>query len=157
MAMASCGEDFVTSATPTPPPGGATGSCKSGTPTSGPDDFNQKVSMTPRSDGLQTGDIAVGSGQAAKTGDKVSVQYSGWLTNCTLFDSSRKPGRTPFQFTIGQGQVIKGWDEGVPGMKVGGKRRLIIPATLGYGAQGSPPTIPANATLVFDITLVSIS
>ena len=96
------------------------------------------------------------SGRAAKTGDTVHVQYTGTLMDGTKFDSSYDHGGQPFKFTLGKGEVIQGWDQGVVGMKVGGKRRLRIPPALGYGASGSPPTIPPNAGLVFDIELVSI-
>ena len=107
-------------------------------------------------DGLQVIDLTVGTGKQAAKGDSVQVTYTGYLkSNCSIFDSSAKQGGKPFKVVIGQGQVIPGWDEGVPGMKVGGVRKLIIPSALGYGAQGSPPAIPANADLVFDITLVS--
>jgi hypothetical protein len=100
-------------------------------------------------------DVVVGTGTEAKTGDKVKVHYTGRLAkNGSVFDSS--VGKQPFEFTIGQGGVIKGWDEGVPGMKVGGKRKLTIPSKLGYGETGSPPKIPGKATLVFDIELLSI-
>ena len=105
---------------------------------------------------LETDDKVVGSGREAKTGDTVHVQYTGTLMNGTKFDSSYDHGGDPFKFTIGKGEVIKGWDEGVVGMKIGGKRRLRIPPSLGYGAKGSPPSIPANAGLVFDIELVSV-
>ena len=105
---------------------------------------------------LETEDPVVGKGREAKTGDTVHVQYTGTLTNGTKFDSSYDHGGDPFKFTLGKGEVIKGWDQGVPGMKVGGKRRLRIPASLGYGATGSPPSIPGNAALVFDVELVSI-
>lgn len=103
--------------------------------------------------GLQYWDIQPGTGAEAKKGDTVSVQYSGWLTNGKLFDSSR--GR-PFTFTIGAGQVIKGWEEGVAGMKIGGKRQLKIPPELAYGAGGYPGVIPPNSTLIFDVTLEGI-
>jgi hypothetical protein len=107
-------------------------------------------------DGLQEIDLVTGTGRAMAKGDAVNVLYTGWLaSNCSEFDGSDKHGNTPFPVTIGQGQVIKGWDEGLIGMKVGGKRKLVIPPSLGYGSSGQPPTIPANATLVFDITLVS--
>lgn len=101
-------------------------------------------------------DLKTGTGAAAKSGDKVSVQYIGVLyDNGTKFDASYDRGQ-PFSFTLGGGQVIQGWDQGVAGMKVGGRRELIIPPGLAYGAQGQPPTIPPNATLVFVIDLVSI-
>ena len=100
-------------------------------------------------------DIKVGTGPAAKTGDEVKVHYTGRLLKTKLkFDSS--VGKDPFTFTLGQGGVIKGWDQGVPGMKVGGKRKLTIPADLGYGKKGSPPKIPPNAALVFEIELLEV-
>jgi FKBP-type peptidyl-prolyl cis-trans isomerase len=105
---------------------------------------------------LEIADTAPGSGREAKTGDTVRVQYTGTLLTGTKFDSSHDRHDEPFKFTLGQGQVIKGWDEGVVGMKVGGKRRLRIPSELAYGKSGHPPTIPADAALVFDIELVSI-
>ncbi len=96
-----------------------------------------------------------GTGRQPKAGETVVVHYTGTLTDGTKFDSSRDR-REPFTFTLGAGEVIRGWDEGVAGMKVGGKRRLIIPPDLGYGAQGSPPTIPPNETLVFVVDLVGV-
>lgn len=103
---------------------------------------------------LQTEDLVVGTGPEAKTGDTVSVHYTGWLTDNTKFDSSLDRDE-PIEFTLGQGEVITGWDEGVVGMKVGGKRKLTIPPDMGYGAQGSGP-IPPNATLLFEVELLSI-
>jgi FKBP-type peptidyl-prolyl cis-trans isomerase len=94
--------------------------------------------------------------QAVKAGDTVSVQYTGKLTDGTKFDSSYDHGGAPFTFTVGQGQVIKGWDQGLIGMKVGEERKLTIPGDLAYGPDGIPGTIPPNATLVFDVQLVSI-
>jgi hypothetical protein len=122
----------------------------------GPDDFNagQGIKPVKLPDGLQFVDLKVGNGALVASGDKVTVQYTGWLSSGSLFDSSRTRGQ-PFDLTLGQGQVIKGWDEGLPGMKVGGRRKLIIPPALGYGSQGSPPTIPANATLVFIVEIVA--
>lgn len=100
-------------------------------------------------------DVEVGSGAECKEGDKVKVHYTGkLLKNNFKFDSS--VGKTPFEFTLGKGEVIKGWDQGVVGMKVGGKRKLTIPSKLGYGDDGSPPKIPGKATLVFDVELVEI-
>jgi FKBP-type peptidyl-prolyl cis-trans isomerase len=106
------------------------------------------------SSGLQYWDIRLGTGSVAKEGDKVKVHYTGWLTTGKKFDSS--VGAAPFEFTIGAGEVIKGWDEGVAGMKVGGKRQLRIPPDLAYGEAGHPPQIPQNATLIFDVRLVAI-
>jgi peptidylprolyl isomerase len=110
--------------------------------------------MTTNPSGLQVRDDQVGTGQEAKSGDHVSVHYTGTLTDGKKFDSSRDRGQ-PFQFGLGAGQVIKGWDEGVAGMKVGGKRTLVIPPELGYGARPVGP-IPANSTLVFDVELIGI-
>lgn len=100
--------------------------------------------------GLQYEEIKVGSGAAAKAGNMVSVHYTGWLTDGQKFDSS-KDRNEPFQFNLGAGQVIKGWDEGVQGMQVGGVRKLTIPANLGYGARGAGGVIPPNATLIFEV------
>ena len=106
--------------------------------------------------GLVYWDIRVGNGEAAKEGSHVRVHYTGWLTNGKKFDSSVDAGK-PFDFTIGNGEVIKGWEEGVAGMKVGGKRQLRIPAALGYGAEGTPGgPIPPNATLIFDVQLLGV-
>lgn len=119
------------------------------------DDFHSQVTLQPpAADGLQVGDIVAGSGAVPTTGQLLTVQYTGWLSDGTVFDSSRKAGRQPFQFALGQSQVIKGWDEGLSTAHVGGVRRLVIPAALGYGAAGSPPVIPANATLTFDIEVL---
>jgi peptidylprolyl isomerase len=107
---------------------------------------------------LQGSDVVTGTGAVAKTGDKVTVQYVGQLfANGKEFDTSWKKGRTPFEFTVGQGQVIQGWDQGIPGMKIGGRRVLVIPADLAYGTAGSPPTIPANAPLIFVVDLKKIA
>ncbi|MBU6370815.1 MAG: FKBP-type peptidyl-prolyl cis-trans isomerase [Patescibacteria group bacterium] len=106
-------------------------------------------------DGLQMEDTTVGTGTTAVVGKTVTVNYIGKLTDGTVFDTSLQPGRTPFTFALGAGQVIKGWDEGVAGMKVGGTRILVIPASLGYGAQAVGP-IPANSTLVFQVQLLGV-
>ena len=106
--------------------------------------------------GLVYWDIRVGTGAAAKEGSRVRVHYTGWLANGKKFDSSVDVG-TPFDFRIGDGEVIQGWEEGVTGMRVGGKRQLRIPPVLGYGAEGTPDgTIPPNANLIFDIQLLGL-
>jgi FKBP-type peptidyl-prolyl cis-trans isomerase FkpA len=106
-------------------------------------------------DGLKYTDDQVGSGAEAQAGKTVSVHYTGWLTDGTKFDSSKDRGQ-PFSFPLGAGRVIKGWDEGVAGMKVGGKRTLVIPPDLGYGARGAPGAIPPNATLKFEVELLEV-
>jgi len=105
--------------------------------------------------GLVYWDIRVGNGAEAKEGSHVRVHYTGWLTTGKKFDSSVDAGK-PFDFTIGNGEVIKGWEEGVSGMRVGGKRQLRIPPALDYGAAGYPGVIPANATLIFDVQLLGV-
>lgn len=105
--------------------------------------------------GLQYQDLTVGTGQEAKSGDTVTVHYVGTLEDGTKFDSSRDRG-TPYQVTIGAGGVIAGWEEGLQGMRVGGTRKLIVPPELAYGDQAVGEVIPANATLVFEIELISI-
>jgi hypothetical protein len=132
----------------------------------GADDFNScnTISAVTYPDGLKVGDLKVGTGAAAKSGQNASVQYTGWQqSNGSPFDTSRQAGRSAFSFQIGQGQVIAGWDEGLLGMKIGGKRCLIIPSGLAYGAQGQTDQttgaviIPPNATLVFEIELLSLA
>jgi FKBP-type peptidyl-prolyl cis-trans isomerase len=105
--------------------------------------------------GLQIEDIQVGTGAEATKGAMVDVHYTGWLTNGSKFDSSLDRGQ-PFSFALGGGMVIQGWDQGVVGMKVGGKRKLTIPPELGYGARGAGGVIPPNATLVFEVELLAV-
>jgi FKBP-type peptidyl-prolyl cis-trans isomerase len=125
--------------------------CSSGTPASAPQGGGNTVTT---SDGLQYTDDQVGTGAVAEPGKNVSVHYTGWLMNGTKFDSSRDRGQ-PFSFPLGAGRVIKGWDEGVAGMRVGGKRTLIIPPDLGYGSRATGP-IPANSTLKFEVELLDV-
>ena len=113
---------------------------------------NQEVT-TPS--GLKYVDQVVGTGEAVVAGKTVNVHYTGWLENGKKFDSSVDRGQ-PFSFPLGAGRVIKGWDEGVQGMKVGGKRKLTIPSDLGYGSRGAGGVIPANATLIFDVELLGV-
>lgn len=114
------------------------------------------VTLKSTPSGLKYYDAKIGTGPNPKIGQTVSVQYSGTLLDGTKFDSSYDHGGTPIDFPIGVGRVIAGWDEGVPTMKVGGKRRLVVPGALAYGANPPTPTIPPNATLVFDIELVAV-
>jgi len=108
------------------------------------------------SNGLVIEDLVAGNGDTAESGKTVSVHYTGWLTDGTKFDSS-KDRNQPFSFPLGAGYVIKGWDQGVQGMKVGGTRKITIPPELGYGARGAGGVIPPNATLVFEVELLGVS
>ena len=121
--------------------------------------LNKGHNMITNPSGLQYEDTVVGSGEVAKAGGPVQVHYTGWLFNDGVqgakFDSSKDRGQ-PFEFPLGAGHVIKGWDEGVQGMAVGGTRRLVIPAALGYGARGAGGVIPPNATLLFEVDLLAV-
>ncbi len=113
------------------------------------------TALTKTASGLRYVDVSKGQGEEAAAGRTATVQYTGWLPDGKKFDSSRDRNE-PFSFTIGAQQVIAGWDEGVAGMRVGGRRKLVIPAELGYGASGAPPDIPANSILVFDVELMDV-
>ncbi|MBN4665031.1 FKBP-type peptidyl-prolyl cis-trans isomerase [Pandoraea nosoerga] len=113
------------------------------------------MSIITTDSGLQYDDLQVGDGAEATPGKTVTVHYTGWLTDGQKFDSS-KDRNDPFAFVLGGGMVIRGWDEGVAGMKVGGKRKLVIPPELGYGARGAGGVIPPNATLVFEVELLDV-
>ena len=125
-------------------------------PKSGTTHPKPAVKMITTPSGLQYQDIVVGKGAQPKDGDTVVVNYTGRFTNGKIFDTSVGPGKKPFSFALGRGQVIKGWDEGVATMHVGGKRKLVIPPDLAYGAGGYPGVIPPNSTLTFVVELLSI-
>ena len=113
------------------------------------------MTVTTTASGLQYEEIVVGSGTVASAGHTVTVHYTGWLSDGSKFDSSKDRG-LPFQFKLGAGEVIRGWDEGVAGMQVGGVRKLIIPAELGYGRRGAGRVIPPHATLLFEVELLGV-
>lgn len=119
------------------------------------DDFAATGPLQDAGNGLRYAELALGDGAEATAGQTVTVHYTGWLTDGRKFDSSRDRG-SPFSFRLGGGQVIRGWDEGVAGMRIGGRRRLEIPPELGYGSRGVGP-IPGGATLVFAVELLSVS
>ena len=170
MALAGCSGGSPATQTTTPtssrlstqstaPTSTAPSSTASASSTAGSDSslgaMSTAPSSTSNSAGLQIKDIKVGIGAAAKAGDTITVDYTGWLTDGTKFDSSIDRNQ-PFKFVLGNGEVIEGWDKGVAGMKVGGTRQLIIPPALAYGEQGVTGAIPVNATLKFEIKLLAI-
>ncbi|CAN5396467.1 FKBP-type peptidyl-prolyl cis-trans isomerase [soil metagenome] len=118
-----------------------------------PDDLKDAAWTALGAGGLKQWDVKVGSGTAVKPGERVECHYIGWLTDGTVFDSSKNGGKP---ITFGLNQVIKGWQDGIPGMQPGGVRRLYIPSDMGYGARGYPPVIPGGATLVFEVELIAV-
>ena len=165
LTLTGCGHSNTSSDAQTPVSGGSSGSAAPSASSSADPSANSLVPMTTTINGktvplkfmpggLKYYDIVVGTGPSPKPGQTVSVRYTGTLLDGTKFDSSYDRGQAPFDFNLGAGQVIPGWDEGVATMKAGGKRRLIIPSTLAYGANPPTPAIPPNATLVFDVELV---
>jgi FKBP-type peptidyl-prolyl cis-trans isomerase FkpA len=145
VALSGCGTPAQTAAPSSPAQPTEPATSQAATP----------VAPAPVAKGLIIKDTVVGKGAEAKSGDKVTVNYTGWLTDGKKFDSSI--GKAPFEFTLGAGEVIPGWDQGVAGMKVGGKRKLTIPPDLGYGATGAGGVIPPNATLLFDVELLKVN
>jgi hypothetical protein len=163
LAAAACGypDPYATSG---PVANESPGPVPTPSPSPGADECHAGAGLTPFTypDGLKYIDLTLGTGAVAVAGEQLTVQYTGWLSNCGKpFDSSR--GRAPFTFQLGKGNVVAGWDEGLPGMKVGGKRKLIIPSDLGYGPSGQqdPNTgaqvIPPNATLIFEVELIKVA
>jgi peptidylprolyl isomerase len=170
LALAACGSSSndssssASASTPAPTTAASTPAATAATPTATPTPASSSSAKKPTihvphgkpPTHLVIKDLKKGHGAEAKAGDNVTVQYVGVLySNGKQFDASWDRGQ-PFSFPLGAGQVIPGWDKGVVGMRVGGRRELIIPPADGYGAQGSPPTIPANSTLIFDVDLVSV-
>jgi FKBP-type peptidyl-prolyl cis-trans isomerase len=141
---------------PSQPAGSATASAQPSA-TAKPAETQAKPAETapPSNEKLEVKDLVVGKGTEAKAGDSVKVHYVGTLPDGKEFDSSKKHNQ-PFDFELGAGRVIKGWDQGVAGMKVGGKRKLTVPPSLGYGARGFPPVIPPNSTLIFEVELLEV-
>ncbi|MCW3020212.1 MAG: FKBP-type peptidyl-prolyl cis-trans isomerase [Solirubrobacterales bacterium] len=154
----SADNSLVTAGESTTSTGSTTSSATATTPTSGPLSKEPKVTppSAPAPTKLETKDLIVGTGPEAKAGDPITVNYVGVLyKGGKKFNASWETGK-PFPFTLGKGEVIKGWDQGIPGMKVGGRRELIIPAALAYGAAGRPPSIPKNAALIFVVDLLGV-
>lgn len=146
--LVACGSNEEKGTTPSVTPKGTASPTQGGPPP-------VSAQATVTASGLQIIEVQIGTGNEAQKGETVSVHYTGWLADGTKFDSSLDRGQ-PLSFVLGAGQMIPGFDEGIAGMKVGGKRRLIIPSSLAYGSAGRPPVIPANAELTFDVQLVGL-
>ena len=158
LVLAGCNESqtsTTTTGSSTAPTGGSSDAAAPATPaadaTPAPAGETGEITMP---NGLKYVDLVTGGGAEAKTGDQVSVHYTGVFPDGVEFDSSR--GGEPYAFRLGAGSVIRGWDEGIKGMRVGGRRKLTVPPPLAYGERGYPPVIPPNATLVFDVELVGV-
>lgn len=147
-ALTGCNETTTTGSAPAP-------AAEANTPAAAPAPAATGGKVHKLASGLQYEDLVVGNGTMAEPGMNVSVHYTGWLTDGTKFDSSVDRGQA-FKFQLGAGMVIQGWDEGVKGMRIGGKRKLTIPSDLGYGPRGAGGVIPPNATLVFDVELLDV-
>ncbi|MFN2581973.1 MAG: FKBP-type peptidyl-prolyl cis-trans isomerase [Candidatus Dormibacteria bacterium] len=141
----------VTAVTPSP----TARACATPGPTNRQDSFKEPVTLVSLQNGLQYGDVTTGCGMLIQKGTEVQAQFTGWLQNGTEFDSSRLPQREPLVFTVGSGEVIPGLEQGMIGMHVGGKRRIVMPPSLAYGSQGFAPVIPPNATLIVDVEVVN--
>ena len=155
LLVATLGCQQNTGTTPTENSTSQTGTVTDTASPSRPPSTDASAPTRTTASGLQIQDLQVGTGAEAVTGKQVSMHYTGTLTDGTKFDSSLDRG-TPYTLRLGAGEVIKGWDEGIVGMRVGGKRRLTIPPSLAYGAAGYPPVIPPNATLMFDLELMDV-
>jgi len=136
-------------------PSGSASAQPAATATAKPAETQKPAEAPPSNEKLEVKDLVVGKGTEAKAGDSVKVHYVGTLPDGKEFDSSKKHDK-PFDFELGAGRVIKGWDQGVAGMKIGGKRKLTVPPSLGYGARGFPPVIPPNSTLIFEVELLEV-
>ena len=155
-AAMSSGSESGTSSTSSSTPSTSSSTSSSSSTSTGASATTSGAQEVTMPSGLKYEDLKVGDGAVAENGMTASVHYTGWLTDGTKFDSSVDRGQ-PFSFRLGAGQVIRGWDEGVRGMRVGGKRKLTIPPDLGYGAAGTPGgPIPPNATLIFDVELKDV-
>ena len=150
-AMSACGIIVPVTALAPTPHAAATGPCATPGPAAKQDAFGETVTLTTQPSGLQIGDITIGCGATVRAGTQLAAQYTAWLTDGSLISTSRQPQAQPLFITVGSGQIIPGLEQGVVGMKVGGKRRIVIPPALGFGSQGRAPAIPPDATLVFDV------